>query len=423
MTASLNGHAPESLSHPQKEEVDMDPHQMFVGIDISKFKHDVAVIDEQKQSITPRFVIADSAQGYRNLLERLETVQLRLQAEQVYIGMEATGSYWMNLYHFLHKHTDWPTTVINPVQTRRFAQSRLRRAVTDPIDALEIAHYMQERRPDQTTTAALGLQIVQDIDKQILSLIKERNANIYRLRLELGKTFPELEKNTPSLVAQRLLVLLGHYPTAEMVRNATIEQLGQLTCGSKERHLSMVFIKQVKQLAENSIAYKTGPNAGIVVQTLAARIAEIQAHVCRLKKQIVQVYLHYSKQPSVLATIPGIAPLTASILEAYIGDVNRFPEYKKIVAYFGLNPTVCMSGVSKRGRGYMQKKGNPRVRNILFMNVLTMIRFKVDPIYSFYKCKLDEGRPKLVAIGAAMRKLLVIVYTMLKNNEHFQPKK
>jgi transposase len=396
---------------------------MFVGIDISKFKHDIAVIDEQKQSITPGFVIAENAQGYHELFERLGTVSTRLQAAEVYIGMEATGSYWMNVYHFLHQKTSWHVTVINPVQTRRFAQSRLRRAVTDPIDALEIAHYMRERKPAPTIAAPMGLQIVQDIDKQIVALIKERNANIYRLRLELGKTFPELEKQTPSLVAQRVLVLLSHYPTAEMVRNATIEQLGQLTCGSRKCHLSMVFIKQVKQLAEDSIACKTGSDAGIVVQTLAARITEIQAHICRLKKQIVQVYRHYSKQPSILATIPGIAPLTASILEAYIGDVHRFSEYKKIVAYFGLNPTVCMSGVSKKGRGYLQKKGNPRVRNILFMNVLSMIRFKVDPIYSFYKSKLDEGRPKLVAIGAAMRKLLVIVYTMLKNNEPFQPKK
>ena len=44
-------------------------------------------------------------------------------------------------------------------------------------------------------------------------------------------------------------------------------------------------------------------------------------------------------------------------------------------------------------------------------------------IYSFYQRKVDEGKPKLVAIGAAMRKLLVILYATLKNNEPFQPKK
>ena len=401
----------------------MHSQQMFVGIDISKFKHDVAVIDEQKQSVTPGFVIAEDAEGYRSLFERLDNVRSRLHVSDVFIGMEATGDYWKNLYHFLHQQTPWHVTVINPIQTRRFAQSRLRRAVSDPIDAIEIALYMQERKPAPTVATALGLQIVQDIDKLILSLMKECNANIYRLRLELGKTFPELEKKTPSLLAQRLLVLLSHYPTAEMIRHATVEQLGQLTYGVKDRHLSMVFINQVKQLAENSIACKIGPDAGIVVQTLAARITELQAHICRMKKTIVHVYRHQSKQPSILATIPGIAPLTASILEAYIGDVSRFSEYKKIVAYFGLNPTVCMSGISKRGQGHLQKKGNPRVRNILFMNVLSMIRFKVDPIYSFYQRKVDEGRPKLVAIGAAMRKLLVIVYTMLKNKQPFQPKK
>ena len=401
----------------------MHSQQMFVGIDISKFKHDVAVIDQDNHSVTPGFVITEDAIGYRTLFERLDKVRTRLQVSEVFIGLEATGDYWKNLYHFLYRKTPWHISVINPVQTRRFSQSRLRRAVTDRIDANEIACFMRERRPPSTAVTTLELQIIQDIDKQILALTKERNANIYRLRHELGKTFPELEKKARSLTAQRLLVLLSHYPTAEMVRNATIEQLSQLTCGAANRHISITFIKQVKQLAEDSIACKTGSDAGIIVQTLTARITEIQAHLSRLKKDVVKVYRHHADRPSILSTIPGIAPLTATILESYIGDVNRFSEYKKIVAYFGLNPTVCMSGVSKNAPGWLQKKGNPRVRNILFMNVLAMIRFKVDPIYSFYQRKVDEGKPKLVAVGAAMRKLLVIIYAMLKKQEPFQPKK
>ena len=400
----------------------MHSQQMYVGVDVSKFKHDVAVIDEQQQIATPLFKAAESADGYRTLLARLDKVQRRLHAAEVHIGMEATGDYWKNLYHFLHQKTSWSVAVINPVQTRRFAQSHLRRAVTDPVDALEIARYMQERKPKPTTPRDFGLEIVRDIDKHILALIKERNANVYRLRIELGKTFPELEQQADSMTAQRLLVLLSQYPTAEMIRQATTEQLRQLTYGKRNQRMAASFVDKVKQLAQDSIAYKTGPDAGILVQSLACRIAELQTHIRRLKKELVQVHRRQAQKPSILATIPGVAPLTAVMLEAHIGDVSRFPEYKQIVAYFGLNPTVCLSGVSKKGRSRLQKKGNKRVRHILFMNVLVMIRFKVEPIYGFYQRKVDEGKPKMVAVVAAMRKLLVIIYAMLKNNEPFQPK-
>jgi len=401
----------------------MNSQHLFVGIDISKLKHDVAIVDDQQQAVTPCFVIKENADGYRSLLQKFDIIKQRSGNEYFHIGMESTGDYWKNLYYFLNKTTDWPVTVINPLQSRYFARSKLRRATTDKIDALDIARYMQERRPDPTPPKAFGLQNIRDIDKQILSFVKERNVNINRLRIELGKTFPELEQESSSLTALRLLVLLYHYPTAEMINQAAVEQLSQLTCGKSNRHIPETFVKHVKQLATDSIACKTGPDDGIVGQTLALRLIEIQAHVNRLKKEIVRVYRQHDGNPSILTTIPGVAPLTATTLEAYIGDVNRFSEYKKIVAYFGMNPTICTSGISVNRKGRLQKKGNARVRCILFMTVLSMIRFKVDPIYDFYQRKVAQGKPKMVAVGASMRKLLVIVYHMLKNNEPFQLKK
>lgn len=398
----------------------MNLQQMFIGIDISKFKHDVAVIDNQKKVTTPAFAFPENIHGYQMFCQRIDKVRKRLKAKDIFIGMEATGSYWKNLYHFLNQKPDWSVTVINPVQTRRFAQSDLKRAITDPMDALNIARYMLEKKPEPTHLETFGLQCLKDIEKQILALTKDRNATIYRLRLELGKTFPELEQQTWSLTSQRMLIFLMNYPTAETVQHATLDQLKTLTYGKNNQHMPTPFLYQIKTLAENSIAYKNGEHAGILVELMSQRIHDVQTHICRLKKELVNVYLHKNHKPSVLCTIPGIAPVTATILEAYIGDVSRFSNYKKIVAYFGLNPTVCQSGTSKKRKSRLEKKGNARVRAILFLNVLVMIRFKVNPIYSFYQKKLDQGKPKLVAISAAMRKLLVIVYTMLKNNEPFK---
>lgn len=397
----------------------MNSSTVYIGIDVSKAKHDVAVMDEHQTILTPSIVIAESAVGYQQLIDRLEKVNHRCDASRIYVGMEATGDYWKNLYAFLQRRTSWSVTVINPSQTHHYAISRLRRAKTDPVEAADIARFMQERKPGPTPPEQFGLQLIRDMDKQIVSLVKQRNVAIFRLRLELGKTFPELEQRTASFTSQRVLTLLSHYPTAEIIHQTSLETLCELHSFDTNRRLSAAYLTQVKGLAADSIACKSGPFSGIVVQNLTQQLMMYEQLIGQLKKQLVQVFEQYTGRCCILATIPGIAPLSAATLEGYIGNVKRFPTEKQIVAYFGMNPTIGQSGTSIKRRSRLQKKGNPRVRNILFMTVLTMIRFKVDPIHSFYQKKVDEGKPKLVAVGAAMRKLLVIIYNMLKTNTEF----
>ena len=88
-----------------------------------------------------------------------------------------------------------------------------------------------------------------------------------------------------------------------------------------------------------------------------------------------------------------------------------------------MNPTVCFSGSSIRRSSRLEKKGDGIVRHKLFMATINIVRMKKGPIYKFYQRLVDSGKPKLVAIGAAMRKLLTIIYQMLKNNEKFDPDK
>jgi transposase len=178
----------------------------------------------------------------------------------------------------------------------------------------------------------------------------------------------------------------------------------------------------MKALADQSIAHKKGPGAGLVVQSLVRSIRHYQDEIELLKEQLKQLYQQVNKNESLLTTITGVGTETAIVLEAWFGDVSRFPDAKKIVAYFGLNPTVSQSGKQKRA-SYMEKKGSSIVRQKLFMATLNLIQRKQQPIYSYYKRLVDAGKPKLVAIGAGMRKLLVIMYTMLKKQQKFNAPK
>lgn len=398
----------------------MSYQTLFVGIDVSKYKHDIAIVNEQKQSVGKPFIITDDRDGYHDLIEKLDELLRRFHPHRIYIGLESTGDYWKNIYYFLKQQPQpLAVTVINPVQTRAYAKSELRRASTDAVNARDIARFMAEKQPEVSFDRAPMLDIIKDLDRQIYQLKKQQTMTVNKLRIELTKVAPEIEKQVSNIKGRQILALLAEFPTAELITNSSSEQLATIRYGNNNWTLSAPFIAKVKALSQHSIAYKTGLGAGYAVQSLVRCIWQFQREIQWLKSQSVKLYQSATDQESLLATIPGISRETAILLEAYIGDVHRFPNVKKFVAYFGMNPTVCTSGISKRS-SYLQKKGNAMVRHKLFMSVLCMIRREIDPIYSYYQRLVDAGKPKLVAIGAAMRKLLVIMYYMLSKNEPFK---
>jgi len=401
----------------------MNNQTLFVGIDVSKLQHHIAIMNINKRLICHPFVISDNRDGYQYLSSKLQALASQPNTQQFKIGLEATSDYWKNIYYFLSQQSpQFQLTVINPVQTRHWAKTELRRAKTDAVDAKDIALFMVEKNPVASLTRAPLLDIIKDVDRQIYTIKKQQTTTINRLRLELTKVAPELEKATASLNAKRILAVLNTFPTAQDIAQARFEDLKQIRWGKKNWSLPTSFIEKLKSLTDQSIAYKTASGAGYVVQSLVRQIAHQQQEVSQLQQQMSSLYQQFSDQDSILTSIAGIRHQTAIVLEAYIGDVKRFANAKKIVAYFGLNPSVHQSGKAK-GKSRLQKKGSPIVRQKLFMAVICIISNKTGPLYRYYQRLVDSGKPKLVAIGAAMRKLMVTIYAMLKNQQPFDENK
>lgn len=401
----------------------MSDSKLYVGIDVSKLKHDVAIMNRQKQFVHKPLVIADDHEGYQQLVAKLQMLQKKHQAQQVFIGLEATSDYWKNLYYFLKKQSEeFALTVINPVQTKAFAKTELRRARTDVVCAKDIARFMVEKEPAPSQDRAPLFDTIKDIDTQIYAIKKRQTMAVNKLRIELGKVAPEIEKATRVLAGKQMLALLGASPTAETIAGTSVQQLRQIRYGKRQWRLPASFVLWVKELAEGSIAHKTGTGAGVVVQSLVRSIVHGQQESEILKEQIMKLYGQLHDRQSLLTTIPGIGKETACVLEAYIGDVNRFSNARKVVAYFSMNPVVSQSGLSKR-KSYLQKKGSAIVRHKLYMATLSIIRHKQTPLYEYYMRLLAAGKPKLVAIAAAMRKLLTIIYAILKTQTPFDPHK
>jgi len=123
---------------------------------------------------------------------------------------------------------------------------------------------------------------------------------------------------------------------------------------------------------------------------------------------------------ALLESIPGVGRKTATAILAELPAVERLPSAESAAAYCGLSPREFQSGTSVKKRTRLSKAGNARLRKALFLPTQTAVRF--NPVLKgFFERLVKAGKPKMQAVGACMRKLVMICYGVLKNRQPFDP--
>ncbi len=121
-----------------------------------------------------------------------------------------------------------------------------------------------------------------------------------------------------------------------------------------------------------------------------------------------------------LESIPCIGPTTSAMVLAEFGDVERFGDARHMASFCGLTPRHRQSGSSVRGKSRLSKTGSSRIRRALYMPALSAIRYN-PVIIAFRKRLLANGKSKMVIVGAIMRKLVHIIFGVLRSGRPFDP--
>jgi len=166
-------------------------------------------------------------------------------------------------------------------------------------------------------------------------------------------------------------------------------------------------------------AAQSGLNHKSVKASLKRRLEQLQEEKESLEKELEQALDGQKADIELLESIPGIGKLTACSLLAEIGDIRRFQSASHLVAWAGLTPKQHESGKFKAYTA-ISRMGSAILRRLLYMPALSALRFN-PRIRDFYNRLLDKGKPKMVALVAAMAKLLRIVFGVLLSNQVFKP--
>jgi transposase len=127
------------------------------------------------------------------------------------------------------------------------------------------------------------------------------------------------------------------------------------------------------------------------------------------------------RQVRLYMTIQGIGIVTSTVVLAEMGDLHRFERSRKLAAFAGLSPKLKDSGTSVHGKPRMCKQGSARVRTALYMAASNAIQYNPD-MKAFYERLCKQGKVPRAALGAVMRKLLVLMRAVLVAGEAWKPR-
>ncbi len=386
----------------------------YCGIDVAKRKHAVAVLDVHGQLRKPVFTAENTRAGMDLLVSELARL-----GEEVSIGLESTGHYWLSLYDVLTRQ-GYPVVVINPLQVAAYRKSGLRRVKTDRTDAVWIADFLRiSNLPASGRDIPTILQL-RELSRFRYWLSDQIGDCKRKLLTILDRVFPEYENLFSNVFVTSSRALLQEAVSAQEFADFDLQELTDLL----ERHSRGRFgeekARQVQEQARQSIGVGFLADAAQVeMRCLLAQIELLEEQQDEVEKALSGLM---QQIPQYITTVPGVGLANGAAILSEIGDVTRFPSEEKLVAYAGIDATVYESGQFEGTKRHMSKRGSPYLRLALWQAAL-MATLHDEEFKAYYQKKRAEGKAHGVATGAVCRKLLIRIYTILKENRPYVARK
>ena len=163
--------------------------------------------------------------------------------------------------------------------------------------------------------------------------------------------------------------------------------------------------------------------SGLARKTFLKQVRQLDRQIKQLEKaikQFVALFPELQKQIELADSVPGVGFVTAAVVVAELPPIEKIPQAHQAVALFGLDPINKTSGKSVDTPARMSRMGSRRGRKALYMPALTALR--CNPIIRALGQRLQaKGRTGKYVIVAAMRKLLRLIYGVIKQGKPFDP--
>ena len=388
---------------------------IYVGIDVSKDKHDCYIANSEGKALMDVFTIQNNQDGFNQLFHSLKSVALDLS--KVRVGLEATGHYSYNILGFL-LDKGLATFVLNPLHTNLFRKSlSLRMTKTDRVDARTIvAMLMSGMALSPYSSTSYHNEELKSLSRYRFDKVKDRAQLKQAVSRLVTILFPELESLVPTLHAASVYALLAEFPGARQIAAAHLTRLSNLLATASKGRYGRDKAVQLRDAARRSIG-SSMPAKSLELQHTIRLIREFDAEIAEVEAAIREIMDEIA--PPILS-IPGISYRMGAMIIAEIGDFSRFDSPDKILAYAGFSPSTYQSGKLNNAYAHMEKRGSRYLRYALY-NATKYVCLWNPSFAAYLAKKRAEGKHYNVAISHAVKKLVRLIFALQRSGQSYHP--
>ena len=340
---------------------------IYVGIDVAKDKHDCFAMNSDGEILIEKLTITNNLDGFETLYNSLMNFSDSL--DNIKVGLEATGHYSNNILNFLTEK-GFNIYLINPLQTNLYVKGQsLRKTKTDKLDAHVIATMLVSDNLKPYIPVSYHISELKSLTRHRFRLVKENSKFKTSLVRLVDIVFPELPKIVSSVAQKSCLALLYELPSAKDIAECNLTHLTHLLSDNSNKKFDREKALQIRDLARKSI----GLNSNSVSFELKQTISIIQ------------------------------------FIQEQLDDVEK--RIKEI-----------QSGKFFSTHSVMVKRGSKYLRFAL-MTAARMVCLNDATFCAFKDRKMAEGKHYMVTMGHVAKKLVRVIYYLLKTNNVYQASK
>lgn len=398
---------------------------LMVGIDPHKHTHALVVTDATG-GVLARFQVPNDRPGFDAALARCDALCRNAGAAGYVFGIEAGAHYWRTIAYFLDERKRL-FYLINPFTLKRQRDGNdLMRRKNDYRDAEMAAQLLREGKYTWTPLPHGSYAELKTAHGTHQQLVLEASQVKLQLITALDGLFPEFMTVFKAVDGQTALAILTTCPNpatiAGMSDDEFVERIGSVLGG---RRLSAKKLHCLHQIASGTAGVREGADAQAQrIQLLADRLAFLQTQRQLAEDHLLDIFYQHTESQYLLS-IHGLGAVNAAGILAHIGDVRAYSSAKQLPKVAGIVPIESSSAGHTASRTPMSKKGRPDFRLILYRAVIGLLRHNasINQYVTRLTTRSVAAHPlkKKEAVGAAMNKLLRIVYALLTKKQMFAP--
>ncbi len=407
-----------------KRDIRGSQRHIIVGVDIAKDRHHAFFGASHGRTLLRRLVFENSREGFEKLLANTESLGKSNGLDVPVFGLEPTGDYHKPLAEFLIRK-DQHVVLTSGVAVRRNRELLDGRwDKNDTKDAANVADLVSQGKFLFYDFPCREIREIQSLVSLKIKLKKLEHGLRVRIRNHLVSVyFPELDRYCGQGSAESLAII------RQMLDPARIAGLDFASfwrmATDRDRGLK-------QQLRLTAIHEAAGSSVGCVFLDAAdfeARImVENLEHIRRQIRNTDKIILGFAQSlPSyeLLLSIPGFGPDISSKVIAALGNPARFGNHRQVIKMAGFDLSAARSGkTSDAAKPVLSKRGKAYLRYALYQGALVASTRNV--YFMKWFANRVQGRERERGIKTKMRvklaaKMLVIAWTLMKNQQPFDP--